>query len=365
MKKNKTMLIISLCGLVLTALVHILHRSSLFMKGHGHHGEILEVLTQNGMPNYYYSVSGWSFSIPVGLFMIAVYLYLKSPYHEQIPLMITLTLTMMSVNMIMGGEGMIEYHFFIFIVIALIAFYDQIYLILIAGFIFTLQHIVGYFVPAITYFVFGVTGYSLVMTMMHVIAVVLMSIAIITQIKTRKTLVTESETDHLTNVYNRRAILRKIYDHNRENPELTSSLIFLDLDYFKKVNDTYGHEAGDKLLIQLAELLRSKLKVHGEVARYGGEEFVLFLPEFNKEEAYQLAEEIRTMIEEHPFKVTNQLSHKQEKLVINMTASIGVASYPEQCKEMEDLIRFADRAMYVGSKLEGRNRVSLFDSTMS
>lgn len=360
------MLCISFGGLVLTAFIHVIHRLSLFtgMEHHEYHVALSEFSTSHGLPPYYVAISSVAFFIPLGCFLYSVYLYYKTPYHEKLPLWITITLTLSSINMVMGGDGMMEYHFSIFIVIALVAFYDRIRLIVIMSVIFTVQHVLGYFVSPITYFVFGVAGYSFAMTMVHMVAVTLMAVAIITQIKTRQTLFEESETDHLTNILNRRAILKKIYTCHDENPGRTCSMIFFDLDHFKQINDTYGHEAGDELLIHFTKLLDSEVADKGLFARYGGEEFVLFLPEYSKVDAFNYAEEIRKKIEQEPFSIKNHLSYKEESFDLQATASIGVASYPEQCSQIDDLIRYADRAMYVGSKLKGRNRVSLFDASM-
>jgi diguanylate cyclase (GGDEF)-like protein len=230
--------------------------------------------------------------------------------------------------------------------------------------IFALQHFFGLFFDGLSYLVFGVAGYSWSMMMIHVIAVILMAVAIIVQIRTRQTLFEESETDHLTKALNRRAILRKIREFHEQEPHAKGSLIFFDLDHFKKVNDTYGHEAGDELLIEFAKVIKEAVCEEANVARYGGEEFVIFLPYCDTEQAVQSAEELRKMIETTDFFVTNALAVNDKKLGIRITSSIGVANYPDHSTEIDDLIRYADRAMYVGAKMTGRNQVSLFDPTM-
>lgn len=158
-------------------------------------------------------------------------------------------------------------------------------------------------------------------------------------------------TDGLTAVYNRR------YFNDRLQVELNRSeryhhpvsLVILDIDYFKKCNDVLGHLGGDTVLKELAALLKEKVRTVDIVARYGGEEFAIILPETPVENAFLVSEKLRARIEEFPFTQQEALPHK------NITASIGVASYPEQAHDFEDLIRCADEALYQ-AKQGGRNR---------
>ncbi|WLR56177.1 sensor domain-containing diguanylate cyclase [Mesobacillus subterraneus] len=136
------------------------------------------------------------------------------------------------------------------------------------------------------------------------------------------------------------------------------SLILLDIDHFKSVNDTYGHQSGNEILIELGERLRKRIGGIGTVARYGGEEFVILLPETMKGDALKLAEQIRLLIANEPFTLLQSMDEEGKQLLVNITASIGVATAPQDADDSLALIRHADRALYVGAKRSGRNRVA-------
>jgi diguanylate cyclase (GGDEF)-like protein len=148
-------------------------------------------------------------------------------------------------------------------------------------------------------------------------------------------------TDDLTNLFNSRYLNRTIETEilrcNRYNTSL--SVIFLDLDYFKEINDTYGHLVGSKALVEVGHLLINQLRSVDIVARYGGDEFVIVLPQTSPNNAVMIAERIRKNIEQNLFL-------QKEGYNIRMTASLGVASYPETAKSKEELLRLADEAMY-------------------
>lgn len=169
-----------------------------------------------------------------------------------------------------------------------------------------------------------------------------------------------SRTDHLTGLTNLRAFENELKQFTTINTERRFSIIIIDLDHFKRVNDTYGHQAGNELLKQVSILLSTFVYEDERLARYGGEEFIFFIPDKTVAETLVLAEKIREKIEESNFNTHNYLS-KRELVTVNITASIGLATYPDQCSRVKDLVTLADRAMYVGSKQRGRNRVaSLF-----
>jgi diguanylate cyclase (GGDEF)-like protein len=128
------------------------------------------------------------------------------------------------------------------------------------------------------------------------------------------------------------------------------SLVLLDLDRFKQLNDSAGHEAGDQALRQLADCLRREMRLADSVARYGGDEFVVILPHAGSAGALNVAERLRARIEEihiPPFG--------------NLTASIGIASFPEHAKTRAELFRLADRALY-DAKGAGRNCVRIAEA---
>lgn len=172
-----------------------------------------------------------------------------------------------------------------------------------------------------------------------------------------------SERCALTNLYNYRFfenLLTEEFEKLFQFERKVLSLIILDIDHFKSVNDTYGHQSGNEILCQLAARLSNLVGSRGTVARYGGEEFVVLLSEVKKEEAFDMAELIRETIADVPFTLQQTLDQKQ--LQVHITASIGVATAPEDAEDSLALIRHADRALYVGAKRAGRNRVAEYSS---
>jgi diguanylate cyclase (GGDEF)-like protein len=123
-----------------------------------------------------------------------------------------------------------------------------------------------------------------------------------------------------------------------------SSLLLLDLDDFKQINDQFGHQKGDEVLVQMAHIMRKSLRAMDYAGRYGGEEFAIILPETDITEAIQSAERLRQAVE-------NQFSQD-----IKLTISIGVACFPDEADEVEGLVKLADEAMY-HAKAMGKNRV--------
>ncbi|MEH7074223.1 sensor domain-containing diguanylate cyclase [Neobacillus drentensis] len=175
----------------------------------------------------------------------------------------------------------------------------------------------------------------------------------------------QSEHCSLTKLYNYRYfenLLTEEFERLTRFERRTLSLIILDIDHFKAVNDTYGHQGGNEILFELASRLTKLVGGHGTVARYGGEEFVVLLPDTQKEEAFQMAEQIRQMISNWPFTIRHSLDLEKPLQIVMITASIGVATAPEDAEDSLALIRHADRALYVGAKRAGRNRVAEYSS---
>lgn len=166
-----------------------------------------------------------------------------------------------------------------------------------------------------------------------------------------------SERDPLTNLYNYRYFIN-LLDSKFDAGTYPFSIILLDLDYFKDVNDTYGHEVGNQVLCQLAGRLVDLVGDRGVVARYGGEEFVIVLGNTDAEESHKVAEQVRMRIADEPF--LSDSDHEEFCREISITASIGVAAAPDRGEDSLSLIRNADRAMYTGAKQKGKNRVSLY-----
>ena len=157
-------------------------------------------------------------------------------------------------------------------------------------------------------------------------------------------------TDGLTQVYNKRYFLetleREMGRANRYGRDL--SLILFDIDHFKRINDSYGHLAGDYVLKQLAGVIRSKIRREDVLARYGGEEFAIILPEIDRSGAVAFADKIRAL--------TEQTSFRFESTHIPVTISVGVTIYANTVKDLDAFIRAADEHLY-RAKGNGRNRV--------
>ncbi|WP_088068358.1 sensor domain-containing diguanylate cyclase [Gottfriedia luciferensis] len=173
----------------------------------------------------------------------------------------------------------------------------------------------------------------------------------------------KSEIDSLTGLYNFQYLESKIKNEfvRLKTFEIKSiSLLLIDLDYFKRVNDQYGHQAGNEVLIEVAQRIKKVVGDKGLVARFGGEEFSVLLENFSDNETYVIAEEIRTTLENVPFSVTNHMTNVDQQVCLTITASIGAALAPNVATEPTDLIRCADRAMYTEAKNAGRNKVALY-----
>jgi sigma-B regulation protein RsbQ len=156
-------------------------------------------------------------------------------------------------------------------------------------------------------------------------------------------------TDPLTGLINRRELraqANKII-HQAARNSTTFALLSIDIDYFKCINDRYGHQAGDKLLIELSKILKDQRRINDVVARVGGEEFIMLLSDINEVNAFRLAENLRKLIE-------NQLIDD-----MNITVSIGlVVSHKNIKVDLDILLKLSDDALYV-SKNNGRNRTSI------
>ena len=166
-------------------------------------------------------------------------------------------------------------------------------------------------------------------------------------------------TDDLTKLYNFR-YLDEILDREIERCQRYGSvlsLIFLDMDYFKHVNDTHGHLMGSKVLIEMAHILTENLRGVDIIARYGGDEFVVALPETNVQTALRITQRLHKSLKAHEFL-------KEEGLGTRMSASFGIAGYPEHAQSKRDLVRLADHAMYQ-AKNSGRSQICVAEKRAS
>lgn len=164
-----------------------------------------------------------------------------------------------------------------------------------------------------------------------------------------------SMTDHLTGLFNRRYFQDRLAEEldRSERHDLSFSLCIIDIDDFKLFNDTEGHPAGDELLKNLTQVINKSLRATDVLARIGGEEFAVIMPQTDKDEAFFVAERIRTTVREKLDRSWN-LYPKED-----ITISIGISSYPFDNDNPKKLIRNADKALYT-AKMRGKNKTFLW-----
>lgn len=161
-----------------------------------------------------------------------------------------------------------------------------------------------------------------------------------------------SQVDHLTGLFNRRHFA-ELAEQELIRSKRTArplSLMMVDIDFFKNINDKYGHDVGDKTLVKLSELFRVNLREMDIFCRWGGEEFILLLTETDIETAYAIAERLRKSIE-------NSLIEVTDKPPVRFTISIGLTSLKDESDTLDSIIKTADKLLYK-SKKNGRNCVS-------
>ncbi len=181
----------------------------------------------------------------------------------------------------------------------------------------------------------------------------------ITQLKAAETEVQRlSHFDSLTGLPNRALLLDRLHlllaQAQRQKQDF--AVLFADLDHFKEVNDTLGHQVGDELLCAIGQRLRDSVRAQDTVARMGGDEFVLLLPQTHSDDALTLAHKLQTVLRE-PLNLTGMHDYRPR-------VSVGVAVYPDDGRTSDELLRNADTAMYV-AKNSGRDRAEVYTPTMS
>lgn len=161
-------------------------------------------------------------------------------------------------------------------------------------------------------------------------------------LESNATLRQEAFRDDLTEAYNRRYMERQIEEEleRARRYDRPFSILFMDLDRLKNVNEAYGHLCGSKVLVEVAALVLKHLRRSDKIFRFGGDEFVVTLPETDRRGALKVANRLRDAVKEHRFLVS-------EGAVVQLTASFGLATFPQDGMGMDPLLRHADQAMYL------------------
>ena len=160
--------------------------------------------------------------------------------------------------------------------------------------------------------------------------------------------------DSLTGLLNREDFLKQSAHHLDKNKDSEFLIVFLDIDFFKSINDTYGHKSGDRVLINFAKIISSSLREGNILARFGGDEFVLLIKDINGDNAHSAISRLSKSLE---------FSLKMDGNNIGVTSSIGVSQYPRDAMCLEQLLNYADQAMYE-SKQTGRNTFSFYSEEL-
>lgn len=178
------------------------------------------------------------------------------------------------------------------------------------------------------------------------------TLSILSESKTREEIRMLSLTDEVTGLYNQRKLIEDLELHvgRYQHDQTGFSLLFIDIDYFKNVNDQFGHVVGSQLLVDMAAVLKTQLRSSDLVYRYGGDEFIVLLPRNSVEESKRIALRISEAVKAAEFKIFE--TDKTYKLSL----SIGVAQFPEDATSVKGIIEFADKMMYM-SKKSGRGKV--------
>ncbi|MCW9024699.1 MAG: diguanylate cyclase, partial [Gammaproteobacteria bacterium] len=171
--------------------------------------------------------------------------------------------------------------------------------------------------------------------------------------------VTLAMTDELTDLLNRREFTQRLNQELKRSQRNNNpfSIVMVDIDHFKNINDQYGHTSGDIVLQELGQIFLGALRDIDVIARYGGEEFIFLLPDTSEVFAFQVAERIRHLVEKHTF-------HLPEHLDLNITISLGISCFPETTENQETLIEHADQSLYM-AKHGGRNQTASYANMLT
>lgn len=171
------------------------------------------------------------------------------------------------------------------------------------------------------------------------------------KMRLEKELLGLATTDSLTKLYNRNYFLSRFEEEFKKATRYKNNIscVMIDIDHFKSINDNYGHQRGDEVLMQLSEIFKINSRNIDIVGRYGGEEFIIILPQTDSQSAYKFSDRLRKIIKSHEFKL-NTIK------IIRITISIGVSSFPQsKVKSYSELIQLADNALY-SAKRKGRDK---------
>ncbi|WP_270507664.1 GGDEF domain-containing protein, partial [Paraclostridium sordellii] len=187
-----------------------------------------------------------------------------------------------------------------------------------------------------------------------IFSIIILLLILISRMKVIKLLKKSNFIDGMTNLYNRKYLDYYIEKNKKNFDHKKLSIILIDIDYFKKYNDNYGHIKGDEIIKEVSNSLKNSIKDQGIVIRYGGEEMVLILPEVSIDNAKVIAEKIQESIRE------KQIEHKYSEICDILTVSIGI--YTNEFSQNEGIYKMidnADKALY-SAKNKGRNRYEVF-----
>jgi len=169
----------------------------------------------------------------------------------------------------------------------------------------------------------------------------------------KKNLEEMAKHDSLTNLYNRNVLNKEIHNELEKAKRYSRdlSIVLIDIDYFKTINDTFGHQAGDHVLVKLSELFLQEIRSSDYAIRYGGEEFALVLPEASIDKALEISLRLLTKVQQTKFNI--------DGAQINITISIGISSFPNHSDDLDQLLNMADEALYE-AKNSGRDTVYIY-----